>query len=151
MTLQRQMGFWLAALAVFIFFLWAFQDILLPFIAGFVLAYFLDPVADWLERRGLNRTLATLIIIVAAVLVVVVVILLVVPILGDQALKLAQDLPALLKTLLAKFDAAARSSSRISLPRAAPTSRARWVTSPARQLGGSPHSSPRCGRAAWPS
>lgn len=107
MTLQRQMGFWLAALALFILFLWAFQDILLPFIAGFVLAYFLDPVADWLERRGLNRLLATLIIIIAAVLVVVVVILLVVPILADQALKLAQDLPALLRTLLAKFDAAA--------------------------------------------
>lgn len=107
MTLQRQMGFWLAALALFILFLWAFQDILLPFIAGFVLAYFLDPVADWLERRGLNRVLATLIIIIAAVLVVVVVILLVVPILADQALKLAQDLPALLRTLLAKFDAAA--------------------------------------------
>jgi len=107
MTLQRQMGFWLAALALFILFLWAFQDILLPFIAGFVLAYFLDPVADWLERRGLNRVLATLIIIIAAVLVVVVVILLVAPILADQALKLAQDLPALLRTLLAKFDAAA--------------------------------------------
>lgn len=107
MTLQKQMGFWLAALAAFIIFLWAFQDILLPFIAGFVLAYFLDPVADWLERRGINRVLATLMIIIAAVLVVVVVILLVVPILGDQALKLAQDLPALLKTLLAKFDAAA--------------------------------------------
>jgi predicted PurR-regulated permease PerM len=107
MTLQKQMGFWLAALAVFIIFLWAFQDILLPFIAGFVLAYFLDPVADWLERRGLNRVLATLFITIAAVLVVVVVILLVVPILADQALKLAQDLPALLKVLLAKFDEAA--------------------------------------------
>jgi predicted PurR-regulated permease PerM len=88
-----------------VLFLWAFQDILLPFIAGFVLAYFLDPVADWLERLGLNRVLATLLILIAAVLVVVFIVLLVVPILGDQALKLAQDLPALLKALLAKFDA----------------------------------------------
>lgn len=105
MTFQKQMKFWLAALAVFVLFLWAFQDILLPFIAGFVLAYFLDPVADWLERRGLNRVLATMLILVAAVLVVVFIVLLVVPILGDQALKLAQDLPSLLKALLAKFDA----------------------------------------------
>ena len=105
MTFQKQLKFWLAALAVFVLFLWAFQDILLPFIAGFVLAYFLDPVADWLERRGLNRVLATMFILVAAVLVVVFIVLLVVPILGDQALKLAQDLPSLLKALLAKFDA----------------------------------------------
>ncbi len=105
MTFQKQLKFWLAALAVFVLFLWAFQDILLPFIAGFVLAYFLDPVADWLERRGLNRVLATMLILVAAVLVVVFIVLLVVPILGDQALKLAQDLPSLLKALLAKFDA----------------------------------------------
>ena len=105
MTFQKQLKFWLAALAVFVLFLWAFQDILLPFIAGFVLAYFLDPVADWLERRGLNRVLATMLILAAAVLVVVFIVLLVVPILGDQALKLAQDLPSLLKALLAKFDA----------------------------------------------
>lgn len=105
MTLQRQLGFWLMALATFIFFLWAMQEILLPFIAGFVLAYFLDPVADALERLGLNRTVATLLIIVVAVLAVVFVVLLVVPILGDQAIKLAQDLPDLLKALLAKFDA----------------------------------------------
>lgn len=105
MTLQRQLGFWLATLLAFILFLWALQDILLPFIAGFVLAYFLDPVADWLERLGLNRVLATLLIITAAVLTVVFVVLLVVPILGDQALKLAQDLPTLLKALMAKFDA----------------------------------------------
>lgn len=105
MTLQKQLGFWVAALAAFVLFLWAFQEILLPFIAGFVLAYFLDPVADWLERRGLNRLVATLIIIVAAVLAVIVIVLLVVPILGDQALRLAQDLPALLKALIAKFDA----------------------------------------------
>ncbi len=104
MTLQKQVGFWLAALAVMIFFLWAMQAILLPFIAGFVLAYFLDPVADALERLGLNRTLATLLIIVLAVLAVVFIVLLVVPILGDQALKLAQDLPALLKALIARFD-----------------------------------------------
>lgn len=71
MTLQKQLGFWLAALLAFILFLWALQDILLPFIAGFVLAYFLDPVADWLERLGLNRVLATLLIITAAVLTVV--------------------------------------------------------------------------------
>ena len=52
MTLQKQIGFWLGALAILILLLWLLQSILLPFIAGFVLAYFLDPVADRFERLG---------------------------------------------------------------------------------------------------
>jgi len=107
MTLQKQFGFWLATLAVFILFLWAFQDILLPFIAGFVMAYFLDPVADRLEKLGLNRTVATLIIIVAAILAVIFVALLVLPVLADQAVKLAQDLPMLAQALVEQFDKSA--------------------------------------------
>ena len=43
-----------AVLAVFIAFLDVFCSILLPFIAGMALAYFLDPVADRLERLGLE-------------------------------------------------------------------------------------------------
>lgn len=104
MTLQRQVGFWGVALVVFILFLWILQDILLPFIAGFVLAYFLDPVADALERLGLPRLLATLLILAVAVLAVVLVVLIVVPVLADQALKLAQDLPDLIRALIARID-----------------------------------------------
>jgi predicted PurR-regulated permease PerM len=104
MTLQRQAGFWLIALLAFVGLLWLLQDILLPFIAGFVLAYFLDPVADRLERLGLPRIVATLVILSVAVAVVVVAVLIVVPVLADQALKLAQDLPDLAKALIARFE-----------------------------------------------
>ena len=55
MTLQRQFGFWLLALAALVALVWLLNAILLPFIAGLVLAYFLDPVADALERLGLPR------------------------------------------------------------------------------------------------
>ena len=107
MTVQKQAGFWVAALALLVFTLWVLQEILLPFIAGFVLAYFLDPVADWLERRGLPRLIATLLILVVAVMAVVVAVLVVAPILSNQVLKLAQDLPGLLKALIAQLDAVA--------------------------------------------
>ena len=33
---------------------------MLPFVLGFALAYFLDPLADWLEALGMRRSLATL-------------------------------------------------------------------------------------------
>jgi predicted PurR-regulated permease PerM len=104
MSLQRQLSFWLASLAAFILILWGLSEILLPFIAGFVLAYFLDPVADALERLGLPRVLATLLILGVAIFAVVSVVLLVIPIIADQAVKLAGDLPALLRALIARFN-----------------------------------------------
>ncbi|MEK1933156.1 MAG: AI-2E family transporter, partial [Pararhizobium sp.] len=52
--LQRQIIFWLLFLAAFVAFLTVFSTILLPFIAGMALAYFLDPVADRLENLGLS-------------------------------------------------------------------------------------------------
>jgi predicted PurR-regulated permease PerM len=106
MTIQRQAGFWLIALAAFIATLWLLKEILLPFIAGFVLAYFLDPVADRLERLGLPRLVATTLILTVAVAGVVIAFFILVPILSDQALKLAQDLPELVKALVAKLDQA---------------------------------------------
>ena len=60
MTLERQVVFWLAALAVFVAVLWLLSDILLPFVAGMALAYLLDPLADRLERLGVSRALAAL-------------------------------------------------------------------------------------------
>jgi predicted PurR-regulated permease PerM len=104
MTLQRQTGFWLVALLAFILMLWLLQTILLPFIAGFVLAYFLDPLADRLEKLGLPRIVATLVILSIAIAAVVLVVLIVAPVLADQAVKLAQDLPGLAKALVARLD-----------------------------------------------
>lgn len=118
MTLQRQAGIWLIALLAFVGLLWVLQDILLPFLAGFVLAYFLDPVADRLEKLGLPRIVATLVILAVAIAVVVVAVLIVVPVLADQALKLAQDLPELVKALISRFDEMTPQSVKDMLARA---------------------------------
>ena len=45
MALERQLVFWVAALAVFVAVLWLLSDVLLPFVAGMALAYLLDPIA----------------------------------------------------------------------------------------------------------
>ena len=44
--IRRQAMFWLLVAVVFVAFLYIFSSILLPFLAGIILAYFLDPVAD---------------------------------------------------------------------------------------------------------
>lgn len=104
MTLQRQVTFWIGALVALILVLWTLSAILLPFIAGLVLAYFLDPVADALERLGLPRLAATLVILVSSILFVVLAALLILPVLGDQIGKFAGDLPGLLNVLIQRFN-----------------------------------------------
>ena len=104
MTLQRQVAFWIGALVALIVALWLLSPILLPFIAGIVLAYFLDPLADALERMGLPRLAATLVILLFSVLVLVTGLVLVVPVLSDQIGKFASDLPGLLQALSGRFN-----------------------------------------------
>jgi predicted PurR-regulated permease PerM len=104
MTLQKQITFWVVSFLVLILVLWLLSPILLPFIAGLVLAYFLDPVADALERLGLPRVAATAVILLLSLLFLVLIVLLIVPILGDQIVKFAGDLPTLMQSLLARFN-----------------------------------------------
>jgi predicted PurR-regulated permease PerM len=107
MSLQRQVTFWIGSLLALILVMWVLSPILLPFIAGIVLAYFLDPVADRLESFGLPRLAATLLILLVSVLVVVTAVIIIVPVLSNQIAKFAGDLPANLQGLAARFNAMA--------------------------------------------
>ncbi len=89
----NQIKWWgLLAVAV-ILFLWMFSSILLPFIAGAAIAYFLDPVADRLERMGMPRAMATSIISLIAILVVIFILLLILPLIAEQLVGLFQSAP----------------------------------------------------------
>ena len=98
-AIRLQLIFWTLALVVFIVFMWLFSDILLPFIAGMALAYFLDPVADALERLGLSRMVSTALIMVGFLVVFVLMLMLVIPILANQMAGLMERLPELVARL----------------------------------------------------
>ncbi|WP_339761967.1 AI-2E family transporter [uncultured Hoeflea sp.] len=98
-ALRRQIFFWLLALAVAIGFLMVFRSILLPFIAGMALAYFLDPVADWFERRGFSRLMATLAILITFIALFAVSLVVVIPILVTQAADLGGRIPGYITQL----------------------------------------------------
>lgn len=105
--IRRQAAFWLLAAAVFIAFLYVFSSILLPFLAGMILAYFLDPVADWFERLGLSRLAATIVILVGFLLVFIIAMMIVVPVLASQLADFIGRLPdyfSRLQTLITQFD-----------------------------------------------
>lgn len=99
--LRSQIYFWLVMLVATMIFIWVFSDILLPFLAGMALAYFLDPVADWLERLGANRILATSIILFFFILFFVLFLMILVPLLGNQLSSFIERLPDLLSQLQA--------------------------------------------------
>ncbi len=93
MRVERQVLFWLAALAVLLLLIGLLRDILLPFVAGLVLAYFLNPAADWLERLGLPRVWASILIVALGAVTVITVLVLLVPLLASQAQQFALALP----------------------------------------------------------
>lgn len=104
---HRNVRFWLLGAALFVLFLYVFSDILLPFVAGMVLAYFLDPVADRLERLGLSRTAATFLILIGFVIVLTVALIILVPVLASQLSDFLAKLPEYLtrlQTLITNFD-----------------------------------------------
>lgn len=92
-ALRRQAIFWLLTMAMFILFLVIFSSILLPFVAGMALAYFLDPVADRLEGVGLSRLAATIVILVIFLIALVVGLMIIIPILATQLVELIAKLP----------------------------------------------------------
>ncbi|MGV6847002.1 MAG: AI-2E family transporter [Marinibacterium sp.] len=96
-----QFRVWGIALVVFLLTLWFLGDVLMPFVIGAAIAYFLDPVADRLERLGLSRNLAVALISVGALTIIIVVTLLIVPALVRQAIDLANLIPQLARDLQA--------------------------------------------------
>jgi predicted PurR-regulated permease PerM len=94
MTIQRQIGFWIVALVVATLALYVLRDILLPFVAGFALAYLLDPLADRLERLGLGRLGATLIILVLSVLILLIALVALVPLAAHQMAAFVERIPS---------------------------------------------------------
>lgn len=96
-----QVRYWGIAAALFLGALWFLGDVLLPFVLGGAMAYFLDPVADRLERLGLNRILATVVITLGALLVFTAAALLVVPTLVNQSVALFNVAPTLVRNVQA--------------------------------------------------
>ena len=99
LPIRAQVKYWGLAAAVFLILLWFMGDVLLPFVLGAVVAYFLDPVADKLENLGLGRSAATATITISALLIFVIMALLVIPTLVSQAINLFEIIPSLAKSL----------------------------------------------------
>ena len=99
--LRRQLLFWAVALVALCAFLYLFSSILLPFAAGMILAYFLDPVADRLQRWFGSRLIATIVILLGFLVTLVLALMVIVPVLATQGADLIAKMPEYLERLQA--------------------------------------------------
>ena len=99
LPVRQQLTYWGLATAGFLAVLWVLGDVILPFLVGGAIAYFLDPVADRLEKIGFSRVLATVIIFVGLLAVVIVSLLVIIPLLIQQTNDLIQSAPDLFNQL----------------------------------------------------
>ena len=103
MTARNQALVWIGVLAALVAALMLTSGILLPFVAGMAVAYFLDPFADRLEAWGTSRTVATIIITLIFFAVVILALVLLVPLLQGQVLAFVEKLPQLVSSFLASI------------------------------------------------
>lgn len=95
LPVKTQIQYWGIASAVFIVVMWFLGDQILPFVLGAAIAYFLDPVADKIEKLGFSRAVAVSSITLVGVVIFVVMALLVVPTLIQQSVNLVNTAPKL--------------------------------------------------------
>ena len=93
MSTSRPILFWIATFAATTAVVVLLRQVLLPFVAGMVLAYLLDPLANRIERLGVNRLVATLAIIAFGVTLIAVIIILTVPVIIRELSHFLEQLP----------------------------------------------------------
>lgn len=99
MKVERQVLFWLAALAALVVVIALLREVLLPFVVGMILAYALNPVAERLSRAGLSRAAASAVVVAILVLAAVLTLWLLLPPLVAQLQGLGETLPGALSRL----------------------------------------------------
>ncbi len=104
MSRSQRMWIWLGILAFTILALYVINEILLPFLIGIAIAYFLDPTADRLQRVGCSRMFATCIITTVFFGVIAAIILLIYPVVLDQTLAFFHKVPSLIEALMKRVE-----------------------------------------------
>ena len=99
MTTRQRALSWIGAFALFIGFVLLFESILLPFLVGLAVAYFLDPVCDRLEAMNCSRTVATSLVTAGFFLICILASAILVPVLYKQVVQFSAQLPDLIARL----------------------------------------------------
>ncbi len=106
MKFERHALFWIIVAIVFAGLLHLLAPVLLPFVVGLTLAYFLNPLVDGLSALGIPRWLSATIILIVSICALFGGLIFIAPILAEQTDGLIKALPgelARLKALVENF------------------------------------------------
>ena len=99
MTARQRGMAWGVGVVVFIALVFVLRDVLLPFVIGMAIAYFLDPACDKLEALGCSRMIATTLITAVFFVLMAGALVLLAPPLSTQILAFIKKLPSYAATL----------------------------------------------------
>ena len=93
MSSTQRVLFWLGCFCATLILIFLLRGILLPFVAGMAIAYFLDPVVGRLRRIGVSRLLSTVVITLSFFALMVISLFLLIPLIEDQIIGFAHRVP----------------------------------------------------------
>ena len=109
-AVRRDVAVWIVILVGFAAILWLLGEILLPFLLGMAIAYVVDPVVVWLERRGLSRGIAAGVLVGSSFAAGLLTLAIIGPLLIEQAGALLARAPDILAGV---FEATTRAGERL--------------------------------------
>ncbi len=84
--------------------IYSIKSILPPFVLSFIIAYFLNPLVNFLnEKTRMNRVMATLLVMISFFAFVVVIFMTLIPLLYSQAVSLIEVLPSYYEVVMGEF------------------------------------------------
>lgn len=95
---------WFVVFFAFFFLLYVLRSVLMPFVAGILVAYLLDPMVDRLQKFKMSRTCATLVVCVLTVLVVLPLLGLLLGMIENQVSLLLKITPKYLGLIMEKIN-----------------------------------------------
>lgn len=108
MQVERRVLIWLATTIVVALAVLVLRDVLLPFVAGLVIAYALNPIVDRLGALGLPRVWGSALVVAFFVAAIIGLVVVLVPLLVAQGQQLAMTLPGQLEKLKASLEVYAK-------------------------------------------
>ncbi len=92
------------------------RGVLFPLMFAFVIAYALDPIVDWLERRRVPRAFGAAVVMLVLVAGVTMVLAVAIPLFIEELRDASRDLPSQLETLQKQFEPWVNARFKTKLP-----------------------------------
>lgn len=100
---MRNAIIWCLIIVLFLLFIAGIRAVLLPFVLGIMLAYFLDPVVDRLQVRRFNRNAGTALVTIIFFAACGCIFAVAIPLVSEQLVDLFQEAPTYIQVISGKF------------------------------------------------